>query len=99
MVRLSTAKTYRKHLSNHILPGFGDGRLSDVTLTALEDFRASLVNRQRGKGLSAKTARDVIDGTFRAMYRDARKEGLATMPVTEHGSFDGEGVYAGNWSS
>ena len=78
MVRLSTAKTYRKHLSNHILPGFGDGRLSDVTLTALEDFRASLVNRQRGKGLSAKTARDVIDGTFRAMYRDARKEGLAT---------------------
>lgn len=31
-----------------------------------------------GKGLSPKTARDIIDGTFRALYRDAREEGLAT---------------------
>ena len=30
-----------------------------------------------GKGLSPKTARDIIDGTFRALYRDARDEGLA----------------------
>jgi hypothetical protein len=31
-----------------------------------------------GKGLSPKTARDIIHGTFRAVYRDAREEGLAT---------------------
>jgi integrase len=31
-----------------------------------------------GKGLALKTARDIIDGTFRALYRDARKNGLAT---------------------
>src|SRR5262249_37486964 len=28
-------------------------------------------------GLALKTARDIIDGTFRALYRDARKEGIA----------------------
>lgn len=79
VVRLSTAKTYRKHLSNHVVPVFGAHTFAEVTLTALEDFRVLLVRKQDGgKGLAAKTARDVIDGTFRALYRDARKEGLAT---------------------
>lgn len=78
VVRLSTEKTYRKHLRNHIVPAFGERTLADVTLTTLEDFRATLVRKKSGKGLKAKTARDVIDGTFRALYRDARKEGLAT---------------------
>lgn len=78
VVRLSTALTYRKHLRNHILPVFRNHAFTDISLTALEDFRAALVNRDRGKGLSAKTARDVIDSTFRALYRDARREGLAT---------------------
>lgn len=77
LVRFSTARTYRMHLSNHILPVFAASTFAEVTLTALEDFRAALVGKQ-GKGLTAKTARDVIDGTLRALYRDARKEGLAS---------------------
>jgi integrase len=79
LVRTSLADTYRKHLRSHILPRFGDGVFADVTLGALEDFRAHLVApRDRGKALAPKTARDIIDGTLRALYRDARKEGLAT---------------------
>jgi integrase len=79
LVRTSLADTYRKHLRNHLLPVFGAGLFADVTLGALEDFRGLLLAPAAcGKGLSPKTARDIIDGTFRALYRDARKQGLAT---------------------
>ncbi len=79
LVRFSTANTYAKHVRCHIEPQFGDSRFGDVTVAALEDFRALLImaEAQGGKGLALKTARDVIDGTFRAIYRDARKVGLA----------------------
>src|SRR5262249_29151604 len=63
---------------NHILPRFGDQHFADVTVGALADFRVHLVAPgDAGKGLAPKTARDIIDGTFRALYRDAREEGLA----------------------
>src|SRR5262245_1581784 len=79
LVRTSLADTYRKHLRNHIVPRFGALYFADVTVSVLEDFRVHLVAPgDVGKGLSPKTARDIIDGTFRALYRDAREEGLAT---------------------
>ena len=72
--RASTARTYRKHVARHILPAFGELHLTDVTPAALEDFRALLTRSESegGKGLKMKTARDIIDGTFRALYRAAR---------------------------
>jgi integrase len=68
------------HLEKHVLPAFASKRFPDVTLTALEAFRALLIKPEAegGKALALKSARDIIDGTFRALYRDARKEGLAT---------------------
>ena len=78
LVRASLAQTYRKHLRTHILPAFGDTRLDAITVTALEAFRMALIDKATGKGLAVKTARDMIDGSFRALFRDARKEGLAT---------------------
>jgi integrase len=80
LVRTATARTYSKHWGKHILPAFGGRRFAEVTLRALEDFRALLTKPEDedGKGLKLKTARDIIDGTFRAIYRDARREGLAT---------------------
>jgi integrase len=78
LVRRSLADTYRKHLRNHLLPRFGSQYFADVTVGALADFRIHLVAPvDVGQGLSPKTARDIIDGTFRALYRDAREEGLA----------------------
>ncbi len=75
VVKKWLALTYRKHLRAHILPAFADVLLCDVTPRALENFRAMLTRPKidRGKGLALKTARDVIDATFRALYRDARE--------------------------
>lgn len=66
-VRLSLAKTRAKHLK-HILPVFGATRLDAITEADLEDFKTFLT----GKGLKLKTARCILDSTFRALYRDAR---------------------------
>src|SRR5213595_2517384 len=75
MVRATLADTYRCELRRHILPAFGDKPLDAVTPAALEDFRSLLTrpSTDGGKGLKVKTARCIIDGTFRALYRDARE--------------------------
>ena len=89
-VRASLARSYRKHLGRqtssetaergHILPAFGTTPLDEITRSALLDFRGHLTRavRDGGKGLKMKTARDIIDGTFRALYRDARRDGIVT---------------------
>ena len=72
-VRASLEITYRKHWRKHIEPPFGGLPLVAITTAALVDFKTSLTAAEpKGKGLKMKTARDVIDGTFRAIYRDAR---------------------------
>jgi integrase len=73
-IRASLAITYRKHLRKHIKPAFGAWPLSAITTAALVDFKVRLTAAEpSGKGLKMKTARDIIDGTFRAMIRDARR--------------------------
>jgi hypothetical protein len=46
----------------------GEMELNGVTVDTLENFRLYLVE---GRKLSLKTARNVIDGSLRAMFRDA----------------------------
>jgi len=48
---------------------------TQVPPAALEDFRAYLTRSESdgGRGLKMKTARDIIDGCFRTLYRDARQ--------------------------
>lgn len=78
-VRASLTKTYSKHLRCHILPAFGDNGLDEIIRPLLISFRTMLTDfAPQGKGLKMKTARDVIDGTFRALYRDARRDGIVT---------------------
>jgi len=74
LVRASLTKTYRKAI-RHVRRRFDGVRLDHVTPAALEDFRAYLTRPERegGRGLKMKTARDLIDGSFRALYRDARE--------------------------
>jgi integrase len=52
--------------------------LDGITVGMLEDFRAYLLRpkREGGRGVKLKTCRDIIDAHFRALYRDARAEGL-----------------------
>src|SRR5262245_7958382 len=73
-VRAWLALTYRKHWRKHIKLAFGARPLAAITTAALEDFKTALTAPElRGKGLAMKTARDIIDGTFRALVRDARR--------------------------
>ena len=69
-----------RQFRRYILPNFETKRLIDVDLIALDVFRASL--NQVG-GLSLKSCRNIIDGTFRAMMRDARAERPA-LGMTDH---------------
>ena len=79
-VRASLAKSYRKHLARHVFPAFAGKRLDAITRGDLLDFRGLLTRSERegGKGLKMKTARDLIDGSFRALYRDARRDDVVT---------------------
>lgn len=59
------------HFNRYVFDVLGDTRLDALTLNHLEDLRATLRNR----GLGEKTIHNVIAGSLRAMFRDARIEG------------------------
>jgi integrase len=73
VVRASAARDYRSHFRNYILEALGEVALEDLSLAHLEDLR----NTMRQRGLSEKTIRNTIDGSFRAMVRDAEQDDLA----------------------
>jgi hypothetical protein len=68
LFRVSAERNYRQDFQSYILPFMGDTELNDVSVDTLEKFRIHLVNERR---LALKTARNIIDGSFRAMLRDA----------------------------
>ena len=70
LVRLSTVNDYRSHFQGYILPAFKHLRLAALATRDLNEFRLALLKR----GLAVKTCRNIIDASFRAMYRDARLE-------------------------
>jgi hypothetical protein len=53
-----------------LLPRFRHTVLSDIKTKDLGQFQAELIVKE----LAIKTCRNIIDGSFRAMYRDARVE-------------------------
>jgi integrase len=67
-VRLSLQRDYRQSFTKNILPFMGDAELNSVTVDMLENFRIHLVTE---RGLALKTARNIIDGSLKAMLRDA----------------------------
>ena len=69
---------YERQFRKYILPKFEEAQLSEITLPVLEAFR-SYLNIEAG--LSLKSCRNIIDGTFRAMMRDARRYGLIEKDV------------------
>jgi integrase len=57
------------HFGSYILLEFGSDNITDVTPPQVLEFRTYLLKQV---GLSLKTSRNIIDGSFRAMMRDAR---------------------------
>lgn len=74
-VRVSATRDYRDHFRLHILDRVGDVRLSELSLEHLEDLRTQL---QVERKLSIKTIKNVIDGSLRALFRDALKAGISS---------------------
>ena len=70
LVRASAARDYRNHFRGYILDVLGDVALEELALAHLEDLRTTM----RKRGLSEKTIRNAIDGSFRAMTRDAGED-------------------------
>jgi len=70
VVRAGLERDYKDHFNRYILPKFRNVAVVDLSPRLLEDFRAYLLNE---RGLSIKSVRNVIDASFRACIRDARK--------------------------
>ena len=73
LVRPTRARDYRNHFRRYIFPWVRDIPLAGFSLEQLEELRLHL-HREHHLGL--KTIRNVIDGSLRAMFRDARKAGV-----------------------
>ena len=69
-VRAGLARDYREHFRRYILPQFETVDLKEVSPRRVLDFRTYLTDE---RGLKMKSARTIIDASFRAMVRDARK--------------------------
>jgi integrase len=67
-VRRTLERDYRQAFNCYIIPHMGQRDLNEVTVDTLEVFRMYLVEEC---DLSIKTARNVMDGSLRAMFRDA----------------------------
>jgi integrase-like protein len=70
-VRRSCEKGYRQHFSCYILPFMGNVELNGVTVDTLENFRVHLTHECE---ISINTAKNVIGGSLRAMFRDVHKD-------------------------
>jgi integrase len=80
LVRKSLAKKYRSHFRAYILGRYGDAYLDAFRFDQIKALRTELITE---RGLSVKTAKNVIGGTLRAYFRDAKAVG-----VIEQNPFD-----------
>jgi hypothetical protein len=69
-VRHSQVRDYKQAFNRYILPRFKGMSLADLRTKDLTVFQAELLKT----GLAVKTVRNIIDSSFRAMFRDARTE-------------------------
>jgi len=79
LLRPSLIQSYRQHFTSRILPEFGERGLDEITVASLTEFRSKLLKgvAQEKLGARIKTVRNIIDGSFRAMWRAVRKEELS----------------------
>ena len=81
LVRLSTAKRHRRCFEAIVLPELGAALFQEITKGRLEAFRAKLLRgkTQRGTTRTIKAVRNIIDWHLRSLWRDAEREGLASL--------------------
>ena len=81
LVRLSTAKRHRRCFEAIVLPELGAALFQEITKGRLEAFRAKLLRgkTQRGTTRTIKAVRNIIDWHLRSLWRDAEREGHASL--------------------
>ena len=85
LVRKSLAKKYRSHFRAYILVKYGDTYLDSFKFEQIRALRTELVTN---KGLSVKTAKNVISGTLRAFFRDAKAQSSDERKLIEQNPFN-----------
>jgi integrase len=73
LVKKSRARKYRSHFKVHILPFQGD---VDHRTYGMTEIRKILIELVENKKLAVKTAKNVLNASLRAFFRDAKAEGL-----------------------
>ena len=68
--RKSALRDYKQHFSGYLLSEFGSISLATIRVTHLSGFLTKLL----GRGLSVKTCRNILAGSFRALWKDAIAE-------------------------
>lgn len=87
-LRPSTVTSYRRNLSNHVLPTLGGVRLQSLTPLHLDRLYAALRStgsRKTGGALSARTTR-YIHTILRSALADATRKGLVARNVADAAS-------------
>jgi integrase len=72
-VKKTRGRKYRSHFEAHILPFQGDLYLHHYAVTDIRDIRLYLVEAKR---LSIKTVKNIVNASLRALFRDAKAEGI-----------------------
>jgi integrase len=73
LFKKSRVRKYRSHFRAYILKEYGGIYLDKFNFTHIKDLRTRLVG---SKGLSVRTAKNAINGSLRAFFRDAKLVGL-----------------------
>ncbi len=70
LIRKGLERDYRDDFRRYILPKFETTTWAELTPAMLDAFRAYLVDEKK---LSLKSCKNIINASFRACYRDARR--------------------------
>jgi len=76
VIRPGLERDYRDQFRLYILPKFESTTIAELTPALLEAFRSYLLQEYKARTptgrLSLKSVKNIMDGSFRAMIRDAR---------------------------
>jgi integrase len=77
--RPAQRRDYRRHIEGYVLPGLGEMPLAGLRPKDVRGLQADLLGRtssKTGRPLSEKFVKNIICGSFQAMVRQARIDGL-----------------------
>jgi integrase len=82
--KASTVDDYRSIIKVHLLPEFGEQRLEDITVPAVEEFQARLAKRvHRGARITPRTRNKVLNVLHGIFARAKKVWGLPLNPVAD----------------